>query len=113
MGITDDIGDSVFNGGMLADAENLGDKGTKSSGPFDPQWLDEYKEEIHGVILVTGDCHQTVKGKLEEIKDIFSVGEGDATVHEVLSVVGDVRPGKLSAHEQFVSCLSNAEPLDR
>jgi Dyp-type peroxidase family len=113
MGITDDIGDSVFNNGMLLDAKGLGDKGTESSGPFDPQWLDEYKEEIHGVILVTGDSHKTVKGKLEEIKDIFSVGEDDATVHEVLSVVGDVRPGKLSAHEQFVSCLSNAEPLDR
>jgi hypothetical protein len=113
MGITDDIGDSVFNKGMLADAENLGDKGTKSSDAFDPQWLDEYKEEIHGVILVTGDSHKTVQGKLEEIKDIFSVGEKDATIHKVLSVVGDVRPGAVSAHEQFVSCLFNAELLDR
>jgi hypothetical protein len=104
MGIRDEIGDSAFNAGMLADAEHLGDQGTSSSGKFDPDWIPKFKEEIDGVILVTGDCHTSVKEKVADIKDIFSVGEEDASIHEVLEVVGDVRPGELSAHEQFVSC---------
>lgn len=113
MGFRDEIGDSVFNAGMLADAENLGDKGTKSSGAFDPEWVPEFKKEIHGVILVTGDNRTTVKERLEEIMDIFSVGEEDATIHKVLSLVGDVRPGALSAHEQFVSRHLNEDAPDR
>lgn len=101
IGITDDIGDPAFNAGMLADAGELGDKGRRTSNGFDPEWLVEYKKEIHGVIMVAGDCHKTVEGKLEEIKDIFSVGEKDSTIQKVISVVGDVRPGAVSAHEHF------------
>jgi hypothetical protein len=104
MGIHDEIGDSVFNAGMLADAESLGDKGTKSSGTFDPAWIPEFKAEIHGLILVTGDNRTTVEESLTEIKNIFSLGKENATIHQVLRLVGDVRPGALSAHEQFVPC---------
>ncbi len=97
MGIHDEIGDNVFNKGMLADAPNLGDR-------VDREWIDEFKQEIHGVFLVTGDEQTTVQEKLGAIKDIFSRGGKDATIHEVLSVVGNARPGALSAHEQFVPC---------
>jgi hypothetical protein len=102
MGIYDEIGDSVFSAGMLADAENLGDKGTKSSGTFDPAWIPEFKAVIHGLILVTGDNRTTTEESLEKIKTIFSVGKADASIHQVLRLVGDVRPGALAAHEQFV-----------
>jgi hypothetical protein len=110
MNIRDEIGDPVFNAGMVADAKNLGDQGTTdSAGKFVPDWIDEFKQEsqeIHGVILVTGDCHATVEEKLVEIKEIFLVeDEQNATIHEVISIVGDVRPGDFSAHEQFVSRL--------
>ncbi len=101
MGIHDEIGDINFNAGMLADAKDLGDQGsTSSSGNFDPDWIPEFKEEIHGLIQVAGDSHDTVKDKLEEIKDIFSVGEDDATMHKVFRVTGDVRPGAEKGHEQ-------------
>ena len=59
------------------------------------------------MILVTGDSHHTVGNKLAKIKKIFLVGEGHATVQEVISIVGDTRPGNESAHEQFVSRLSS------
>ena len=88
---------------MLAGAQALGDKGTTSaSGAFDPDWLPAFKKEIHGLILVTGDCHQTVNETLSDIKKIFSVGTPEASIHEVLHLVGDVRPGKEKGHEQFV-----------
>jgi hypothetical protein len=109
MGNHDEIGDSVFSAGMLADAENLGDKGTKSSGTFDPAWIPEFKAEIHGVILVTGENRTTAEELLDEIKTIFSVGKENASIHQVLRLVGDVRPGALAAHEQFVPCLLNTE----
>ena len=102
MEIRDEIGDSAFNAGMLADAQNLGDEGTSSPDGFDPRWDSEFKQEIHGLILISGDCHATVDKMLARIRKIFSVGKQDSVIQEVVSIVGDVRPGDLSAHEQFV-----------
>ena len=103
LGIKDAIGDDSFEKGMLAQAEALGDKGTKpASGTFNPDWLPAFKKEIHGLILITGDSHQTVNTTMSQIKNIFSVGTPKAVVHEVLHLVGDVRPGKEKGHEQFV-----------
>lgn len=88
---------------MLAHASDLGDKGTTSaSGAFDPDWLPAFKKDIHGLIMVTGDCHETVNATLSGIKKIFAIGTPNAAIHEVLQLVGDVRPGKEAGHEQFV-----------
>lgn len=104
LGITDEIGDSAFDKGMLADAQTLGDQGTtSSSGVFTPDWIPAFKHDIHGLLMVSGERNETVEEKLEDIRKIFSVGAHDATMHEVLSIVGDVRPGKEAGHEQFVS----------
>jgi hypothetical protein len=87
---------------MLADAQNLGDNGTSVPGSFDPDWLEEFKGVIHGLILITGDSHTTLDTKLSEIKDMFSVEKDGATIHEVFTVVGDVRPDAELGHEQSV-----------
>ncbi|KAK4695719.1 hypothetical protein P7C71_g2086, partial [Lecanoromycetidae sp. Uapishka_2] len=48
MGINDEINDSAFDGGMLKDAQNLGDQGTtSSSGTFSPDWDPAFKKDIH------------------------------------------------------------------
>ena len=105
MGINDEIGDAVFNKGMLADAPCLGDQGTKSASgvvdPNNPDWIPAFKQDIHGMILVTGDCHETVTEKLAGIEKTFLVGAPNATMHEVIRIVGDVRPGAEKGHEQF------------
>jgi Dyp-type peroxidase family len=102
MGIKDEIGDSAFDKGMLADAQNLGDQGTtSSSGAFTPDWIPAFKHDIHGVILISGDCHATVNEKLAEIKEIFLAGEWNASIHEMHRIVGDVRPGNEKGHEHF------------
>ncbi|KAK0516663.1 hypothetical protein JMJ35_001266 [Cladonia borealis] len=102
MGITDEIGDSAFDAGMLAGAAALGDKGTTSaSGEFIPNWVPAFKHDIHGVILITGDRHETVDRKLAQIENIFCVGAHNALIHEVYRTVGDVRPGKEKGHEHF------------
>ncbi|MCJ1393012.1 hypothetical protein MMC18_005884 [Xylographa bjoerkii] len=93
------IGDAAFENGMLADAATLGDPG--STSPSGPDWIPAFKQHIHGMILVSGDSHKTVTEKLAEVKDIFSVGSHDAIIHEVIHIVGRVRPGKEKGHEHF------------
>lgn len=111
LGIKDEIGDSSFDAGMLAGAQALGDQGaTSSTGVFSPDWDPAFKNDIHGLIQVTGECHATVGEKLAEIKKLFRVGGYDALIYQVFQVVGDVRPGKEKAHEQLVYLLLSQSP---
>ena len=104
MEVKDEIGDAVFDAGMLAGAKELGDPGTQlPTGAFNPDWVPAFKHDIHGLILITGDCHKTVDEKLAQIEEIFYVGAHHALIHEVYRTVGNVRPGKEKGHEQFVS----------
>ncbi|MCJ1244609.1 hypothetical protein MMC30_001807 [Trapelia coarctata] len=101
MGINDDINDPAFKAGMLADAVNLGDQGTTTGGVFSPDWIPAFKQNIHGMFLVSGNRHETVEEKLEDIGEIFSLKSHNATIHEVIRIIGDVRPGKEKGHEHF------------
>ena len=86
---------------MLADAKNLGDKGTTTSDKYTPDWVPAFKGDVHGMILISGGCHTTVAKKLLEVERIFFAGTHQATIHEVHRIVGDVRPGKEVGHEHF------------
>ena len=96
IGITDDIGDGLFNSGMKANALTLGDNGVQeSNGTFQPDWDGTFMQEIHGVALVTGDSHDSVDDKLAIVKDVLS-----ASITEISTLSGDVRPGDQMGHEQ-------------
>ncbi|KAI0782337.1 DyP-type peroxidase [Abortiporus biennis] len=101
MGLTDDVQDAGFKAGMLADAQALGDAGTTANSKFDPNWVPAFKNPVHGIIFLSGDCHATVSKRVRQVEQIFKVGAHDATIHEVLRIVGDVRPDKESGHEHF------------
>lgn len=105
MGIDDaNIGDSAFLGGMLTDAKkNLGDPLTANDDT--PDWNPAFKHGVDGMVLVAGESRQTVAAQLAEVERIFLAGAPHATIHEVIRIVGDVRPGKEKGHEQFVSPL--------
>lgn len=79
---------------MLADAADLGDPGTQS-GATTPQWDPAFLGDIHGVILVTGECQVTVNDLLNQTVNIFQ-----STVKEVIRLEGKVRPGDEKGHEQ-------------
>ncbi len=100
IGITDDIGDPVFKAGQLADASNLGDPGTTTGGNFTPDWFPAFKNPVHGLIIISGDCQATVDRTLLQVEAILRVGKNDATITEVLRIVGVVRPGNQKGHEQ-------------
>lgn len=107
MGITDKLGDDAFDddGGMLARAKDLGDPGTTTGTTFSPNWIPGFKKDIHGMILVSGESHQTVAEVMKKIESIFKLEGPEASIRQVIKIVGDVRPGKEKGHEQFVSSI--------
>ncbi|KAH9933659.1 Dyp-type peroxidase [Epithele typhae] len=102
LGITDNIGDTAFVGGQLNDAQNLADSGVVGSdGKFIPNWIPAFKQQLDGVVIISGDSELTVTATQAIVKGIFNVGAAKATMHEVQTIKGTVRPGKEKAHEHF------------
>ncbi|KAF9530789.1 DyP-type peroxidase [Crepidotus variabilis] len=102
IGIDDSkLDDPAFTNGQLKDSESLKDKGTGTGPTFVPDWEEPFKKPIHGVIIVTGDCHPTVDKTVQQIENIFDVNGSSPSISLVTSIRGDVRPGDLSAHEHF------------
>ena len=89
---------------MRQGAEKLGDLGSGTGPSFDPAWFQEFKNEIHGVFLITGDQQSTVDEQLARIKTIVNLNTGQpASINQVISVVGNVREGEgKKGHEQSV-----------
>ena len=73
----------------------------KSDGTLD--WDEKFLEDIHGVILITGDSPETIEEKKYEIDRIFH----SSSINEVIPVFGEGRDDPFSAHEQsvFIRCL--------
>ncbi|KAF8742316.1 hypothetical protein AX14_005186 [Amanita brunnescens Koide BX004] len=102
LGISDkNLADAAFFAGQKVDAETLGDKGTGTGKTFEPDWLPQFKQDIHGLIIFSGDCHATVDDKLNQVLNIFGFGTNESSVTEVFRITGDVRPGKEAGHEHF------------
>jgi len=101
LGITDDLGDSAFRGGQLADAQNLGDQGSTTGGAFTPNWIPAFKNVIHGIIIIAGDSQATIDERVTEVISILQLAPTNGTCHEVLRINGAVRPGAEKGHEHF------------
>ncbi|GAW16563.1 hypothetical protein ANO14919_059940 [Xylariales sp. No.14919] len=93
LGITDSIGDDVFEKGMVADADGLGDDLA--------DWDADFKKEIHGLVIITANSLSVLEGQLERIKRIFHVGQRNATIEKVTQLSGQTRPGAEKGHEHF------------
>ncbi|KAF2232962.1 Dyp-type peroxidase [Viridothelium virens] len=83
----DKINDAAFEGGMINDT-------TLNDQPNN--WLPEFRQDVHGLIVVTGDSQGTINARLLEIQTIFK-----NTIHEVKRADGHVRPGEEDGHEHF------------
>lgn len=102
LGLPGDIKDKAFKEGMLQGAELLGDP--LKPDPLKPNtqildWDQNFKQEIHGLIMVTGDSQKTVDNKLKAIRSTLT----PATFKEVHLLEGNVRPGDQKGHEQSVA----------
>ncbi|KAI0833767.1 Dyp-type peroxidase [Trametes gibbosa] len=102
MGINDNLQDALYMNGQKNDSQSLGDPGEAAPfQPFDPHWDPAFKSDTHGVILIAGDSDDTVTATREKINQIFSVGAFGATIHETITLKGNVRPGDQKGHEHF------------
>ena len=59
------------------------------------KWFPEFRQDIHGLFVVTGDSQATVNEKLHEVLNILK-----GTIQIVKRADGHVRPGKEAGHEQ-------------
>ena len=72
---------------------NLGDP--KSADGKTPDWDPHFLKELHGVILISGDSHESTDNKKREIDNILG-----SSIKEIITIRGDVRPGAQDGHEQ-------------
>jgi len=90
--------DNPFQIGQKKDAvKNLGDP-KKADG--NPDWDPKFLQDIHGVILISGDSHANVNKKKLKVELLFGVNTPLASNREITSIVGDVHPGDQDGHEQ-------------
>lgn len=105
MGITDDIKDPVFKAGQLADAKDLGDKGFIIGDAYTPDWIPPFQQQVHGVLIVAGDCQASVDTLLHKAIRILKLApsrDSSTICHEVVRLHGTARPEEHSGHEQYV-----------
>lgn len=101
MGIDDkNLNDEHYAIGQRKDSEALKDKGTGQGTTFVPDWDEPFKKALHGVLIITGECHQSVDKAIQQIEGIFNIHSTSPSIRKVAAIRGDVRPGDLSAHEQ-------------
>ena len=86
----------AFSLGQFADAEFLGDPGRKqptANDPnhYEPAWRNEFKQPVHGVVLITGDTWERVEARSDFIERAFNIDDpSDASIVEVLRIRGQV-----------------------
>ena len=100
LGINDNLGDTFFSAGQLADAsaaDGIADPGTpRPDGTVDPAWDPVFKQTIHGCFLITGDSHVTITARVAELETILL-----GTINNLAIIRGNVRPGAQAGHEHF------------
>ena len=88
--------DGPFTTGQFADAEFLGDPGRKqpttdNPNHYEPAWRDEFKQRIHGVVLITGDAWERVEARSDFVERAFKIDDpNEAAIVEVLRIRGQV-----------------------
>lgn len=89
LGVTDNLGDSLFAAGQTADATAIGDPGT---GNWVPGFVGT---SVHGVFLLASDTVDNVNAMLSEIQN--SLGDSITEIHRLQ---GQARPGAEQGHER-------------
>jgi len=90
--------------GQKQEAVNILGDPSKSDGT--PDWDDKFLQDIHGVIIVTGDSDETIRKEMVEVDRIFH----SSSIKEIISVYGKRRPDKLRDHEHFGFLDGISEP---
>ena len=76
--------------------DGIADPGTPVGTGIDPAWEPLFKQTIHGVFNITGDCKATIDIRIAQIEAILL-----GTVTILGREDGKVRPGAEAGHEHF------------
>ena len=87
--------DPFFAGQKREAVEDLRDPKNNDGSP---NWDERFLQDIHGVILITGDSRKTINEKKGEVDKIFH----SSSIKEIIPVYGEGREGDLSKYEQSV-----------
>ncbi|TFK38402.1 hypothetical protein BDQ12DRAFT_651384 [Crucibulum laeve] len=90
--------DPFITGQKVDAVTHLGDTKNSSLGP---DWEPAFLQDIHGLIIISGEGHASIDKKKQEIEGIFNVDTPQASIKEVTTIRGDVRPCTESGHEHF------------
>ena len=89
MGVSDPLGDSAFSSGQAADANTLGDPGTRKWVPAFTSGL------VDGLFMLTSDAKANIDSEIVNIKSMLN---GSAA--EIYRLDGMARPGDQEGHER-------------
>ncbi|KIJ35913.1 hypothetical protein M422DRAFT_179975 [Sphaerobolus stellatus SS14] len=98
LGITDDLGDILFNVGQEATAPVMGDDLNT--------WLPVFlNQTIHGLFIIFSDTDDNINSELVKIQSILG-----NSITELHSLAGAARPGNEAGHEHFGFLDGIAQP---
>ncbi|KAJ7624872.1 fungal peroxidase [Roridomyces roridus] len=90
LGITDNLNDTAFHAGQLANAQTLGD-------PRTTHWVPAFTTgKIHGVFLLASDTTAHVDATLKTVTTALG-----ASIKQAYSLQAAARPGNQEGHEHF------------
>ncbi|KAF9005132.1 hypothetical protein BDQ17DRAFT_1353872 [Cyathus striatus] len=88
-----------FIAGQRKGAAALGDAQNKTL--TGPDWAPEFNRDLDGLILISGESHASIFKEKVKIEEIFGVHTEHPSIHEIICIRGDVRPGDEDGHEHF------------
>ncbi|KIJ40008.1 hypothetical protein M422DRAFT_780853 [Sphaerobolus stellatus SS14] len=98
LGITDDLGDVLFNAGQEATANVMGDDLNN--------WLPVFlNQTIHGLFILFSDTEASIDSELANIQSILGT-----SITELYRLAGAARPGSEAGHEHFGFLDGIAQP---
>ena len=84
---------------------SLGDQADPNQPTKPVSWSAGFRQNLDGIILITGDSDPTVQAQLDVLKGIFFIGEANASIEINHFLEGATRPGLEDGHEQYSLCF--------
>ncbi|KAJ7590169.1 fungal peroxidase [Mycena floridula] len=93
LGVTDQLGDSLFSAGQAAGAADLGDGPGAGTGNWEPAFV---TGTIHGVLILASSTTDNINSQLASLQATLG-----SSITESYRLLGEARPDDQNGHEHF------------